>query len=172
MYTLGKRAVSPLIATVLLIAFAVALGAVVMSWGRSYVEDQIDISSGSSAVQFICSQDVKIEVSKIRGEPQLCYDSTSGRIDAILQNTGNYDVDNIQLGVIGNDVSTNNSILSSKLKKGDPVKVSALYAVNGITSADIGQIKQVKLTPKIRTASGEQYCTDAALTFDYVNTCI
>ena len=171
MYKLGKRAVSPLIATVLLIAFAVALGAVVMSWGRSYVEDQIDISSGSSAVQFICSQDVKIEISKIRGESQLCYNSTAGRVEIILQNTGNYDIDNIQLGVIGNDVSTNNSILSSKLKKGDPIKLNVVYATNNITSADIGPIKQIKLTPKIRTANGEQYCTDAALTVDYINPC-
>ena len=30
----NKKGVSPLIATILLIAFAVALGAVVMSWGR------------------------------------------------------------------------------------------------------------------------------------------
>ena len=32
---LQKKGVSPLIATVLLISFAVALGAVVMNWGRN-----------------------------------------------------------------------------------------------------------------------------------------
>jgi flagellin-like protein len=35
---MNRRAISPLIATVFLIAFAVALGAVIMSLGKTYVE--------------------------------------------------------------------------------------------------------------------------------------
>ncbi|MBI2128673.1 hypothetical protein HYU07_00390 [Candidatus Woesearchaeota archaeon] len=35
---MNKRALSPLIATVLLIAFAIALGAIVMSLGKNYIQ--------------------------------------------------------------------------------------------------------------------------------------
>ncbi len=35
---MNKKAVSPLIATFLLLVFSIALGSVVMSWGKGYVE--------------------------------------------------------------------------------------------------------------------------------------
>ncbi|MBI2137962.1 hypothetical protein HYU13_00075 [Candidatus Woesearchaeota archaeon] len=34
----GKRAVSPLVATLMLVIFAVAIGTVTMNWGKTYVE--------------------------------------------------------------------------------------------------------------------------------------
>ena len=34
----SKKAISPLVATILLLAFAVALGSVVMSWGKGLIE--------------------------------------------------------------------------------------------------------------------------------------
>jgi len=55
---LNKKAVSPLIATVLLIAFAVALGAVVMNWGRSYVETTAEYAERGSDIQILCSRDI------------------------------------------------------------------------------------------------------------------
>lgn len=38
MNKMNKKAVSPLIATLLLVIFSIALGSVVMSWGKQYVE--------------------------------------------------------------------------------------------------------------------------------------
>lgn len=35
---MNKKALSPLVATLLLVIFAIALGSVVMSWGKEYVE--------------------------------------------------------------------------------------------------------------------------------------
>lgn len=35
---MNKKAVSPLVATILLIVFALALGTVVMNWGKVYIE--------------------------------------------------------------------------------------------------------------------------------------
>ncbi len=37
---INKRGISPIVATVLLIAFAVALGAMIMNWSRSLVEEE------------------------------------------------------------------------------------------------------------------------------------
>ena len=34
----SRKAISPLVATILLLAFAVALGSVVMSWGKDLIE--------------------------------------------------------------------------------------------------------------------------------------
>jgi flagellin-like protein len=62
---LDKKGVSPLIATVLLIAFAVALGAIVMNWGRGYVEDTQDFARESSENQLTCSSDVEMDFEVI-----------------------------------------------------------------------------------------------------------
>ena len=35
---MNKRALSPLIATLLLVLFAIIIGAITMSWGKNYVE--------------------------------------------------------------------------------------------------------------------------------------
>ncbi len=61
----NKRGIAPLIATVLLIAFAVALGAVVMNWGRSYVEDTAALAKKSSSGQVECSTDVALHINKV-----------------------------------------------------------------------------------------------------------
>jgi FlaG/FlaF family flagellin (archaellin) len=59
-----------LIATVLLIAFAVALGAVVMNWGRSYVEDTALNAQRTSQSKVDCSLGVSIEIKQISGDPK------------------------------------------------------------------------------------------------------
>ena len=44
---MNKKAVSPLVATLLLVVFAIALGSVVMSWGKAYVESATEVSEVS-----------------------------------------------------------------------------------------------------------------------------
>ena len=44
----GKRGISPLIATVLLVAFAVALGAVVMNWAKGVEETEGPKTTGAA----------------------------------------------------------------------------------------------------------------------------
>jgi flagellin-like protein len=42
---MNKRGMSPIIATILLIAFAVAIGAMIMNWSAGITEDEVDCSS-------------------------------------------------------------------------------------------------------------------------------
>lgn len=46
---MDKKALSPLVATLLLVVFALAIGAVTMNWGKSYVEN-IKEGTGSGEV--------------------------------------------------------------------------------------------------------------------------
>jgi len=39
---MNKKAISPLIATILLLAFAIALGSAVMAWGKGLIEKSAD----------------------------------------------------------------------------------------------------------------------------------
>jgi len=46
----GKRGISPLIATVLLVAFAVSLGAVVMNWASGADEAETELAAPSGCI--------------------------------------------------------------------------------------------------------------------------
>ena len=47
----SRKAISQLVATILLLAFAVALGSVVMSWGKDLIEKVGDVEAPESVEQ-------------------------------------------------------------------------------------------------------------------------
>ncbi|MBI5073515.1 hypothetical protein HZA99_06885, partial [Candidatus Woesearchaeota archaeon] len=80
-----KKAVSPLIATVLLIAFAVSLGAVLLTYMTSLGE---------------CGG-VSIEIPKLNNKPQICYNSNTNKLDFSVENSGREDIDSLKLTLTG-----------------------------------------------------------------------
>src|SRR3989344_5413410 len=76
----SKKGVSPLIATILLIAFAVALGTVIMNWG---------LSLGSSSDD-PCAK-VALELKKMvdNGEVRYANRGAEGYLNFVIENTGN-----------------------------------------------------------------------------------
>lgn len=58
-----KRGISPLIATILLIGFAIAIAAVVFTWGRGYVTETAEKEGSLSQAQLECNQ-VEIEINE------------------------------------------------------------------------------------------------------------
>jgi len=86
-----KKVMSPLVATIILLACAIVLGTVVMNWGREYIDDltQIEPAASSSItpvdVQQICTEDplIILQTRYARG------DITTNKyleIKAILEN--------------------------------------------------------------------------------------
>jgi flagellin-like protein len=58
----GKRGISPLVATILLVAFAVALGSVVMSWAQGIEEDV----AAKGSCNFQCTFDEPLQQLMVR----------------------------------------------------------------------------------------------------------
>src|SRR3989344_9037465 len=89
---LNKRGVSPLIATVLLISFAVALGSVVLNWGKN-----LDISKPGDA----CAG-ASIKIRNV-GNSEVCY-SGSGKdaeLHFIIDNNGNINLEGLGIWIVG-----------------------------------------------------------------------
>src|SRR3989338_10278026 len=84
----SKKGVSPLIATILLIAFAVALGSVVMNWG-------LNLDLGKSADK--CAS-VNIKIRNIEGA-EICYGGfgANGYINFIIDNVGESDLNGLSV---------------------------------------------------------------------------
>lgn len=169
----SKKGVSPLIATVLLIAFAVALGAVVMSWGKGYVTDLQDSAKDSSDSSMICTSDVNPSIVQVDRIDQICLNrtdpsSTENTVYAIVQNSPRRDVERFEARVIGLDSKVPVTIdlaNESSLDNGASRLMTIVY------NNSIGDPALVALTPVILYGGDEIRCNDNDLSAIDIRTC-
>jgi flagellin-like protein len=157
---LDKRGVSPLIATVLLISFAVALGSVVLNWGRN-----LDTSNPGEA----CS-DVSITLRSIN-DLQVCHAGTgqNGYINFIVDNLGNKNIDGLGIwitGEKGTDLLDFNEF---------SIKVNELLSINDRSVKydfnTYGDIKDIQFFPKIKKESSLELCARSSVKADNIGPC-
>jgi len=161
----NKRGVSPLIATVLLIAFAVALGAVVMNWGKTYVQDQADKASTKSDTEIACSFDVSLKWYERNGVKQVCYGDTF--IFFMIENGPSKDLTGLKMVVDGElNVYINNSIYNETLTKADIKRINVSYV-----NASYGAIQQLNIIPRIDVGGVDVICSGRTLTKVNPTTC-
>ncbi len=133
-----KKAVSPLIATVLLITFAVALGAFIMNWGQIFTRDQISDAELRSTRELECSLDIGLDIYKIDGDPVLYYSESDEELTFMIRNTGNKDIDSIRVVIIGQN-RTDIQVIdveSSGIMAGSVLRSSVEYPNNNIDQVE------------------------------------
>lgn len=137
----GRRGLSPLVSTLVLIAISVALGAVVMTWGESYISENAEFVQGAQEVTSSC-QMARFSIINVGKLPSVCIQDNVVKID--IDNNAFVALYDISARVLGTDnVYYEPSLLKTPLEAGGSAKLSI------IIQAPIGKIKQVKLTPKI-----------------------
>ena len=78
----GKKGISPLIATVLIIGFVIALAAIIMTWGTSFTRDIQETTEEGANTQITCAQDVVFKITN------MCETITDGTYKITVQNDG------------------------------------------------------------------------------------
>lgn len=157
----NRKGVSPLIATVLLIAFAVALGAVVMNWGRSYVEDTAAFARSKSDTEVKCSTDATLEFLKVHDQDSVCLvnSTTPKYFNFTVENTGTATLYGMVMDVIGDaDVNETQINFTSGLGRASLFHMSQLNY-----SDDVGTAQQLKITPMIQVSGTLVACPSAPL---------
>ena len=143
----AKKGVSPLIATILLIAFAVALGSVVMNWG-------LNLDLGKTPDK---CRGVEAKIRNIEGS-EICYGGfgQSGYINFIIDNVGEKDVNGFAIWIIG-DKGTRLFDLDNIL-----IKKNSLFEKKGkdvtYDFTTFGNIKKVQFVPKIKSEQTTEIC--------------
>jgi flagellin-like protein len=141
----GKRGLSPLIATVLLIAFAVAMGAMIMNWSSTI---------GESAGGPDCSG-----ISLIMN-PIICYKENMIKVN--IKNTGEL-VNELELNIV-DDTSVNKLALkNSILRKGDSLNKEIPFSKTSKTS--------VRVIPSIQHNGKIVPCVNPALEVADIQEC-
>ena len=94
-----RKGISPLIATVLIIGFTVALAAIIMTWGTTFSKGMQKSTEATTEEQMSCAQDVVFDLSSA-----CVVDADS--IKLTLKNDGSKDIINmsIRFYVDGNNV--------------------------------------------------------------------
>jgi len=162
-----NRAMSPLIAAVLLMVVVVGIGGVVMGIVRGFVTENKDmIDSKSDAMS--CSRDVGLSVVDIDGTPQVCIGADYGYV--IIENTGAIDIDDFQMVVMGTAGFYRNGSLNATMSF-SPGETSEF---NGsFNAASVGTVQQIKFIPKLKKSGSADYhyCTDVAYKYEGLIDC-
>lgn len=156
----NKRGVSPLIATVLLISFAVALGAVVLNWGRN-----LDISKPGDKCAGIS---IKLRTTN---NLQVCYSGSGqdGYINFLVDNSGNMDIDGLGIWITGEKGTRLLDFNELSIKKGELLNInddSVKYDFN-----TYGGIKNIQFFPKVKTGSSIDICAASSVKADKIGAC-
>lgn len=168
----NKKGVSPLIATVLLIAFTVALGAVVMNWGRTYVEETAEFSRQKSTTEIKCSTDVKLDFIKIKDTEMVCFnETTTGVLNFTIENSGTAEIFNLQVNIIGdlNINITEINLENNSIKRAQIYRGSVSYPISG--TDDVGTIQQVRIIPSTKIEGVILACPSNALIKEDLRPC-
>ena len=133
MVRLNKRGVSPLIATVLLIAFAVSLGAVIMNLGAN-------LSSKCSAVD--------LDFHKVGETSRLCYDKDSSTLRFTISNRG-VKVDGYKVIAVGDQSDVEEFFVTL----GEFEKEPGQLPITGTSVQDVSLVPYLSESGSIRVCS-------------------
>lgn len=152
---------SPLIATLLLIATAVSIGTSITSWGITVYGEKRLITEQELLCRYI-----ELEVNEVGDKKQICYDKPSNSIDFTITNKGNIEIESFILWVVGEEIYI--ADLNEGIKPGYPLKKRFNYDFNVH-----GNIKQVHLIPRIKKENeeGQTTCSNNKLVLEKITSC-
>ena len=174
MFRRSRKAISPLIAAVLLVVVTVSIGAAVFSLIQNYMgSGKQDIKRGAEEIR--CGRDVGIELRPLNFT-YICNstaeESDMASFNMIVSNVGSRDVEQAQLRVFfEGGVFSNNSILNDTLAPGQSQVVNVTYDPE--PEDEWGALRSAQVIPRIGIpgVSDFSYCTDNAWEVKDINQC-
>jgi len=148
---MNKKAISPVVSTVVLIIFAAALGAIVISWGNSEIEIESEITG---------CEDVILSIVEINNLPQVCY--FENNLEITLQNKGSVDIIGLKIVSISEEIV--------RIEKDINIP-SADILVDTFSIANAQLIKKIIFTPKIIENKRERICSASTLELENIAEC-
>lgn len=147
-----KKAMSPLFSTIILIGFAIALGGIVMSWGREgYAPAKQDAGCGQTSLSLV-------GYGETRG---IC--SKENIIYFTVQNNGETVLEGIKVSLLG-DKEIYTTMIEKQIGIADIVKLE-------LEHPDIGKIEKIIFTPAFIESGEESLCPKNGFSVENVGEC-
>jgi flagellin-like protein len=180
---MDKKAVSPLIATVLLIAFAVALGAIVMNWGESFVRETQTTAEEGSEGRLDCT--LMVDFEAVNAKYYENDGQKNGTFTVLIRNSGDRQIEEFVAQIFTNTTRGARAVYNESsdgyrvLKSLDVMEV--VFSIDdddcedcfdwdkystGLIAAGVSNITEVRIIPRIDTGapSGPVSCTSKYVT--------
>ncbi|MEK6899603.1 MAG: hypothetical protein AABX05_00620 [Nanoarchaeota archaeon] len=151
----NKKGITPLMIITLLLSFAVAVSVVVMNLGSAQVEETAE-----------CTVSTDLSFSKISGQEQVCYDASQKIFSFTVENGVNINIDGLVVNIIGTQKAESFNLDEAKM-----VKAGVYLGRVPFDTAVSGEIRQVKISPKMVPYDQEQVCQEQAIVLESVNPC-
>jgi flagellin-like protein len=147
---MNKKAVSPLIATILLIAFAVSIGSVIMNWSST--------STGTlSNSEFGECTSVSLEVIMHKNEKAICLDREKRKIILSIEN-GKKELSGVRVSYLARSSGYRDFM--------QPIAAGVLSKLEiDFDAAVSGEISSIKITPIVGRLGNYIYCSESGETF-------
>ena len=140
-----KKGISPLIATVLLIGFTVALIAMIIIWGRNFIQERAEKEGLLSEKKLSCSNNVEFTVDK-------ACENNAGTVSLTLKNLKETAIDNFIFRIKGDNVETITSYEKIDSLGVKNVNIAAQSLAGVCNSASCA--KTIDIIPQLRVARG------------------
>lgn len=95
----GRKGVSPLVATVLLIAFVVAVAGIIATWATSFAKDQTELVQEQSTLSITCGYG-KVSMKDVS------YSTSTGKLAGTIENKGSIALGTMRLGIVYQNASS------------------------------------------------------------------
>ena len=151
----NTKGITPLMTTILLISLAVAVGVVVMNFGRATAQEEAE-----------CSVDPQLQLSNISGQVQICYDFVGQAVKFTVENGVATSISGLVVSVIGTEKAHTFVLNDAKMPRAGNYIGKLNYNV-----ATGKAIRQVKITPKVKLQDDEEICVDKAVIIENIKGC-
>lgn len=155
MQYLSKEGITPLMIGFLLVSFAVAVAVVILNLGSAQVEEVAQ-----------CAVDIGLRFSQISGEDQVCYNAAKNIFSFSVENGININVNGLVVNIIGTQKAE-----SFELNEATMGKAAVYLGRVPYDRSASGEIRQVKISPKIIPYDKEEVCIDQAIVVENLKPC-
>ncbi len=146
-----RKAMAPLISSIILIMFAVGLGIIVMSWGKA-----------DAGIEPTTCDKASLAIITFDGKEQLCY--TEDSIKFTIENNGEADILAVKLSVLSEE-GVDSVLLNQPIAAADIQISSVSYDKNKVEA-----IKKIKFVPKIKDTT-ERLCPNNGVEAEKIQAC-
>ncbi len=158
----SNRGISPLLATVLLIAFSIGLGAVVMAWGEKYVQERAEFVYGQQDTIASCER-VSFEIVSIDDQQQACVRGST--LELMVENNGDIQIHSMHASIVGTAEPYNkDSVFAAPLNPGNVARTNVAFSGVGIP-------RRLTLKPTVLVDGNPAFCGGRTVAIEPLRSC-
>ena len=144
----SRKAISPLIATVLLVGFVIILAVLVFTWWDNIVKERAGKVGAESESQILCSLQLDYQVKDV------CYDNDEF-ISFSVENVGDVTLDGFKVKIEGRNGKITVLSISDDIKEGAAKELGVDYS-----DTEIDTPERIELLPVVIARGAESVCVE------------